>query len=153
MENKNLSSYLSSDDNKKLEELIKRNTATISSMLTSVMEVDINEYLGKTFLEAAEFEKKNNNNLVMSREVLDIMGFKPFRLYGEIFAEHMNKIIKNEGKSNLIIKKDEMLDIWGERIKKEKDGLMWFAFQINLFSLIKDIHDGKNTAKRGKSYI
>ena len=133
-------------NNKKIEEIITRNKDITNEFLISIMNVELGIH-GKTFSEIEEFQKNNNNKitavLLENDAVQTIAGVKPFRSYGDIFVDSINKMLIHEHRDDLLVKKDETVDNWVQRIQTRKEGDLWVALYANMFSLIKDINDGR----------
>jgi hypothetical protein len=145
-------------DNKKLEEIIVRNKDITNAFLISIMNVDMTIYTCKTFSEMVKFEKENNNNqslagLLKHDSVQALTGLKVFRQYGDIFVDSINKMLVYEHRDDLLVKKDEMVDNWVQRIQNKKEGNLWVALYPLMFSLIKDINDGRVLEIREKNRV
>ncbi len=145
-------------DNKKIEEIVERNKDITSAFLISIMNVEMNTHACKTFSEMAEFERENNNNLALAGmlkndSVQVLSELKVFRQYGDISINSINKILLHEHRDDLLIKKDEMIDKWLERIKNKKEGSLWVAIYANMFSLVKEINDGRVQKIRDELHI
>jgi hypothetical protein len=135
-------------DNKKIEEIIGRNSDITNAFLISIMNVDMTIYTGKTFSELAKFQEENNDTiaaavLLKNDSVQALTGIKVYRQYGDIFVDSINKILVREHRDDLLVKKDEMVENWIQRIQNKKEGDLWVALYANMFSLIKDINDGR----------